>query len=196
MPGLHAVGESVAIGRRIAIIGTTGSGKTTLARELAKRLGAQHVELDALFWESGWRAAPNDTFRERVAAALRTPAWVSDGNYNSRIADLVWRRAETLIWLDLSFPVVFRRLVWRTMTRIVRKTELWNSNRETWRSQVLSRDSLFVWILKSHRRNAREWTALLADPQYAHLRVVRLGSPRAVRLFLASTPGGEATASR
>jgi adenylate kinase family enzyme len=36
--------------RRVAVIGGTGSGKTTVSRRLAQRLDVQHVELDALFW--------------------------------------------------------------------------------------------------------------------------------------------------
>ncbi|MEW5719873.1 MAG: AAA family ATPase, partial [Chloroflexota bacterium] len=73
--------ENHAVGKRVAVVGTTGSGKTTLARELAHRLGYPHVELDALHWEPNWGEAPRDVFRARVDAALRGDCWVIDGNY-------------------------------------------------------------------------------------------------------------------
>ena len=44
-----------APGKRIAIIGATGSGKTTLARQLSRVLGIYHIELDAIMWLPGWQ---------------------------------------------------------------------------------------------------------------------------------------------
>ena len=90
--------------RRIAVVGTSGSGKTTLAHRLAERLGIPHVELDALHWGPNWTPVAADLFRERVAQALSGEAWVVDGNY-SRVRDIIWTRADTLVWLDYSWPV-------------------------------------------------------------------------------------------
>jgi len=101
------------LGRRIVVVGTTGSGKTTLAGELARRLEVPHVELDALHWEPGWTEAPTDLFRERVTHALSGEAWVADGNY-SAVRDIVWSRADTIVWLDYSLPTMLYRLARRT----------------------------------------------------------------------------------
>src|SRR3989304_3271536 len=97
------------VGQRIAVVGTTGAGKTTLADQLAQRLGYPHVELDALHWGPNWTPAPDDVLRERLAGALSPDAWIVDGNYG-KVRDIVWGRADTLVWLDYSLPVILRQL--------------------------------------------------------------------------------------
>src|SRR5919106_628268 len=89
--------------RRVNVVGTTASGKTTFARALAARLGVPHVELDALHWEADWQEAPDAVMRHRVRQAVAADAWVVDGNY-SAIRDLVWERAEAGNWLDFRLP--------------------------------------------------------------------------------------------
>jgi len=170
-------------GRRIAVVGTTGSGKTTTAAEIARRLGLPHIEIDALNWGPNWTPArPEDLYR-RVAERTQGTSWVIDGNYGA-VREIVWGRADTLVWLDLPFLVVLGRLLKRTLQRILTREQLWGTNRETWRGQFLSRDSLFVWVVKTHWRRRRQYAGLLSHPEYAHLRVVRLRSPRAVRKWL------------
>ena len=56
--------------RRVSVVGAPGSGKSTLAARLAGRLGATHVELDAIFHQPGWTALPADEFRRRVDGVL------------------------------------------------------------------------------------------------------------------------------
>ena len=99
--------------QRISIIGTTGSGKTTLAAELARNLGIVHIELDAFNWRPGWQAVPTDVFRRDVETALAAPQWVTDGNYHS-VRDLVWERADCIVWLDYRLPLILNRLIRRT----------------------------------------------------------------------------------
>jgi adenylate kinase family enzyme len=171
-------------GQRIVVIGVTGSGKTTLAQQLAQRLGYPHVELDALHWDANWTMAPTDIFRERIAQALSGPVWVTDGNY-SKARDLTWGQADTVIWLDYALPLILWRLTRRNINRIARRVELWNGNRETFASQFLSRDSLYLWALKSHRKKRRDYSHLFAEPAYAHLTTIRLRSPRAAARWLA-----------
>ena len=173
--------------RRVAVVGTTGSGKTTLARQLSERLGIPHVELDALHWDPGWTSAEPEVFSERTAQALSGAAWVTDGNY-SRVRDIVWSRADTVVWLDYPLPVVLGRLVWRTLRRLVRREELWNQNRERFAGVFLSRDSIILWALQTYRRRRREYPLLLDRPEYVHLDVVRLRSPREARRWLDGLP--------
>src|SRR5688500_11093833 len=122
--------------QRIAVVGSTGSGKSTLAGTLARRLGVEHVELDALYWDPGWAAAPRELFRERAAAALPADGrWVVDGNYRP-VRDISWGRADTLLWLDYPLPLVFWRLARRVFWRGLARVELYNGNRERLREHL------------------------------------------------------------
>jgi len=163
--------------QRIAVVGTTGSGKTTLAHRLAHRLDIPHVELDALHWGPDWIPVPTAIFRERIARALSGRQWVVDGNYG-KVRDIVWGRADTVVWLDYALPVVVGRLLWRTLRRVVTREELWSGNREGVRG-TLSHDSILLWALRTYWRRRREYPALFASPEHAHLTDMRLPSPRA-----------------
>ena len=102
---------------RLAIVGSSGSGKTTVARELAAATGARHVEIDALWHGPDWQACGADELCRRVVAATEGGSWICDGTYHTVIGDLVLERAETIAWLDLPVPVVMWRLVRRTFVR-------------------------------------------------------------------------------
>lgn len=163
---------------RVVVIGTTGSGKSTLAAALASKLNAKFIELDALHWQPNWTEAPTEVFRQRVAQVVAADRWVVGGNY-SKARDLIWPRADTIVWLDYSFPLVMSRLFRRTVKRIVTKEDLWNTgNRESWRTQFFSRDSLFLWAVKTHGKYRNSIDAVLMQPEYAHLHLIRLKSPR------------------
>lgn len=169
--------------QRIAVIGTTGSGKTTLAFRLARRMGIPHVELDSLHWDPGWTAAPREQFRARVAHALGGDSWVTDGNY-SAVRDIVWARADTVAWLDYALPVILTRVTGRTLRRVLTRQVLWNQNRERFREAFFSRESIILWALTTYRRRRREIPVILARPEHAHLSVVHLHSPRAADRWL------------
>ncbi len=178
-----------APGRRINVVGTCGSGKTTVARSLATRLSLPYVEIDALFWRPGWEGAGDAELRAAVGDAAAGEAWVIDGNY-SRVRDLVWPRADTVIWLDYSFPRVFSQLLRRTLRRAILREALWHGNRESLRTSFLSRKSILVWAIKTHRRRRTQYQTLLVDPRNRHLRVIRLRSPREAERWLQGVGGG------
>ena len=129
--------------QRVSVIGVTGSGKTRFAASLASRLHVPHVELDALHWEPNWTMVELDIFRGRVASQVSADGWVIDGNY-AKVRDLVWGRADTVVWLDYSFALTFARLLRRTLARIRSGEELWNGNRERFAEQFFSRESLLI----------------------------------------------------
>ncbi|BDP41536.1 hypothetical protein DAETH_15050 [Deinococcus aetherius] len=169
--------------RRVIVIGTTGSGKTTLARALAVRLKLPHGEQDAWNHLPDWQEAPLEQFRARVNAFTAQPAWVLDGNY-AKARDLGWTRADTLVWLDYPAPLVFWRLLRRTVRRGLTREVLWNGNRERLGVNLLTRDGTLAWFFRTHGRRRRETPGLIA--QFPHLRVVRLRSPREADCWLAS----------
>ena len=158
--------------RRVAVVGTSGSGKTTFADRLAERLGLPRVELDALHWEPGWHPVDPATFRERVDHATAAEAWVIDGNY-SAVRDLYLGRADTIVWLDLPFATCLWRVVRRTVRRARSGEDLWGTgNHETVRRQ-LSRDSLLWWVITTHRRRRRQPEARFAEPEFAGVAIRR-----------------------
>jgi adenylate kinase family enzyme len=177
--------------RRVVVVGNSGSGKTTLAAELARILQVPHVELDAIYHQPGWTELPTGEYRARVAAALPADAaWVCDGN-DSAVRELTWSRADTLVWLDLPRRVVLPRIVARSLGRAARRTDLWNGNRESWRMLLSLHDpekSVIAWSVTQHNAYRERYRRLPADPQWAHLRFVRLGSPAAVRRWLDRVP--------
>src|SRR4051794_28329124 len=117
---------------RVAVIGTSCSGKTTFARSLAAKLAVPHIELDALHWGPNWTPRDPDVFRASVDVATSQSHWVCDGNYRV-VRDLVWSRATAIVWLNYSFPTVFRRAITRTAVRCVRRTPLYAGNQESLR---------------------------------------------------------------
>lgn len=171
--------------RRIVVIGATGTGKSTLAERLARGLDVPFVELDALFWGPDWTPAGPDDFRARAATAAAGPAWVIAGNY-AGVRDLLWPRADTIVWLDYPFPLVLGRLTARTLRRGLTRETLWSGNRENlWEhAMVWSEHSLFHWLFTTFWRYRRELPALFREPAHAHARVVHLRSPRATRAWL------------
>ncbi|HEY8806840.1 MAG TPA: hypothetical protein VIN70_04580 [Candidatus Limnocylindria bacterium] len=171
--------------RRVVVGGGSGAGKTTFSRALAAKMGVPIIELDSLFHGPNWTPTPTDMFRERVLAATNADAWVIDGNY-SVIRDATWGRADTLVWLDLSAPVLLSRVFKRSNQRIRDREELWNGNRETFRNAYLSFDSLYVWVLRSHWRRRRNWPKVLATPAYRHLTVHRFRTSAEAERWLES----------
>lgn len=165
------------------MVGTSGSGKTTVGRAIASRLGIPFVELDALAWLPGWTNRPLAELRELVEERTRGPSWVVDGNY-SKVRDLVWGRADTVVWLDYPFRRVFGQLLRRTVRRALRREELWNGNRESLRMSFFSRESILLWAIRMHGRRKRQYPGLLARPEHGHLNVIRLRSPAETRRWL------------
>jgi adenylate kinase family enzyme len=168
--------------QRVAVFGTTGSGKSWLAERLADRTGLRLIELDALFWGRDWQPAPVELFRHRVERETREDGWIVVGNYG-QVRDLVWRPADTLVWLDLPLPVVMGRLLRRTVKRAVTAEELWGTgNRETLANAFFSRNSILLYALKTHRRNRARFErecGFMATEK----RIVRLSSRRDIERF-------------
>ena len=165
------------------MVGTTGAGKTTFARRLAERLDCVHIELDAHYWGPAWTPRRSEEFVAAVGEAAANDRWTSDGNYH-KVRDLLWSRATTLVWLDYSIGTVLSRLLARTVRRAFTREELWNGNRENLWGHLTSRDSLFLWALKTHWRRRRTYGALLAEGRYPHLEVYRFYTPAQAEAWL------------
>lgn len=163
--------------QRISVVGNSGSGKTTLARRLAWALGVPHLELDSVFHLPNWQPLDSEEFRAVVSQFTSAPAWIVDGNY-SAVRDIVWDRADTVIWIDPPRHTVMRRLAARTFRRMATGTELWNGNRERFRYLFNRGESIIAWAWTSHHKYRTRYLAAQDDPGNAHLSFIRIGTPR------------------
>lgn len=159
---------------RVLFYGVTGSGKTTAARRLAEVTGLPLVDVDEVCWQPGWVQVPVEEQRRRFTEVCAGDRWVLDTAYGVW-TDLALARAELVLALDYPRRVSLARLVRRTASRIVQRTEVCNGNRETvWRA--LDDDSIIRWHFRSFRSKRERIRAWEADP--AMPPVLRFTRPR------------------
>jgi len=171
--------------KRIIIVGTTGCGKSVLAEKLSQKFALSVTDLDDLYWQPGWIPVSLDEFVHKVDKATSSPAWIISGNY-SRLRDLVWERADTVIWLDYGFWLIMHQLLIRSVSRVINKTPVCNGNIETWK-RLFSKDSILIWMLKSFTKKRREYGTLTNDrSNFAQISFFRLHSPADTEKFLES----------
>lgn len=169
--------------KRVVIVGTSCSGKTTLAKNLAQALGAKHIELDSIYWLPGWVGRPNEEFKNLVEKEVAADQWVLDGNY-SKTRDIVWKRATTIIWLNYSFPLVAYQAIRRTTQRIFTREVLFSQNRETFKQAFMSRDSILLWVFTTFHRLRREYPPLLQEIPSGETKVIVFQNPKKANEFL------------
>lgn len=172
---------------RIVVVGATGCGKSALAEKLAQKLGLDFIELDALYWKPDWVGSSEEEFRARVEAATRAPGWALAGNYGVT-RDIIWPRAEAVVWLDYPFLLIFERLWARTWRRWWTKELLWGTNYERLLPQfkLWSKDSLINWLFQTYWRRKRQFPQLFASPEYSHLKVFHFKQPKETKSWFNS----------
>ncbi|GAB4538322.1 MAG: hypothetical protein Fur002_01640 [Anaerolineales bacterium] len=177
--------------QRVVVIGVTSSGKSTFAQRLADVIRGDFIELDALHWEANWREAPEDLFRQRALNAVQAERWAAAGNYHV-VRDILWKRADAIIWLNYPLRVAFWRMLTRTLSRAITQEELWNGNRENFwvHLKLWSPDSLFHWLFKTYWRRKREYPLLFRQPEYAHLKVITFYNPQEAEAWLQKIQAG------
>ena len=164
---------------RVVVIGCAGSGKTTLARALATRLGARHLERDAL----GDDEAPGFAARVEGAVAAAGTRWVFDGApYNAELA--VYPHADTVVALDYPRRVVMRRVLARSLRLwLTRRPDgAHGSSDPPWRWWAPAHP--VGWAASTHAARHAEIAALFARPELAHARRLRFSSPRQAAAWL------------
>lgn len=170
--------------QRVLVIGTSGSGKSYVARAIAERTGLTYVDNDAIIWRANWQPTPRE---ERVEIFDRTTAqdsWVIDGNLAGTHEEdrLALARCDTIVWLDLPRREIWPAIAVRTLRRAWTKEPLFHGNVETWR-QVVSKDSMILWSIQTFARRRRAYTELFQ--RIEKLRI-RLRSRAEVNRWLAS----------
>ena len=127
---------------------------------------------------------PTEELRMLVDRATLGSKWVSDGNYHA-VRDCVWKRADTLVWLNYSFPVVFFRALRRTLVRCVTREKLYADNQESLTDAFFTRDSILLWVLQTYWKHRKEYPILFQEPEWSHLTVIQLKNTRDTERFLA-----------
>lgn len=172
--------------KKIIIIGPAGAGKSTLAKALAHKLGLPHYELDAINHQENWTPIDRDEFRRIVEEKTHQDSWVFCGNYFSTLGFDFWRKADTIIWCDYSFPLVMTRLFKRTVRRTLTKEELWNGNKEGFITNFFTKDSIFVWMIGSWKKQQRRYNDIFTNgsSELPAVQLVRLKNPKETKSFL------------
>ncbi|MCC7267658.1 MAG: hypothetical protein IT546_10015 [Caulobacteraceae bacterium] len=167
--------------RRIAVVGISGSGKSTYARELARRTGLPLHHMDALFWRGAWEPVPE---AEYLAAHERLTAgadWIIEGYVDGAMTSRL-RRADQVIHLDYRGPLC----AWRVLRR-------WIAHRRTSRPELPpgARErlslSFLLLVLRRAERPAIEAALQGVDPA----KILRVTSPRQLESIAKLTPRHE-----
>ncbi len=173
---------------RIAIIGASCSGKTTIARNIALTRNIKHLELDHFYWQLNWQKTPSEEFIEKTLEELRTENWVTCGNYPD-VKDLILKKADTLIWLDYPFHVIFPRALRRTIKRILLKEKVCNGNINSIKKDFFSKKSILLWVIKDFKVQKKENTMIFREKIYnnqnnSHLNLIHLKCQDHANLYL------------
>jgi adenylate kinase family enzyme len=169
---------------RILVVGVTGAGKSTLARTLSGRLGLPYHEMDAVYF-NGPDWAVNDRLTEDVSRLAAGSRRIIDSLGYPEVRDLLWDRADTVIWLDYPRRVIMPRVLRRSFRRTVTREVLFGGNRETW-TGWLSREHPAWWAWSQHGARRREVERRTHDPRFAPLDTLRFGHPDDMAAWLAS----------
>jgi adenylate kinase family enzyme len=161
--------------QRVIVGGSSGAGKTTLARRLATELGLPYVELDSLFHGPGWTRRP--TFVEDVTEFAAGDRWVTDSLGYADVVDLLWDRADTLVWLDFPRWLCELRVLRRSLVRGALRSPLWNGNHESLIRMVRDPEHPIRWTWQHYAAKRQLVLDRMDDPRWAHVSVVPLRSP-------------------
>lgn len=170
--------------QKIIIVGAAGSGKSTLAKRIAKKIGANHTELDSIYHQPGWKPIETDAFIQTVASYTQAESWVIDGNYISRLGLDFWKKADVVIWLDFPFHLVFCRVVSRTLRRGLTRQTLWNGNRESLHKNLFTNDSVIRHMLKTWKKQKERYQPIFAENKIGNTTLIRFTNDYEASRFL------------
>jgi adenylate kinase family enzyme len=168
---------------RIAIVGCSGGGKSTLARALAARLGLPVIHLDVIYWKPGWTTGDRAQTRAEMDAPVMADRWICEGNFVDASA-LRFSRADTIVWVDLARLTCLRRAVWRAITYFGRdRPDLAPGCPETV-------DLAFYADIWNWNRLTRPRMDAAIAAHGANARLVRLTSDREAEAFVEAATAG------
>lgn len=157
--------------RRVLVIGSGGSGKSTFSTRLGSVLGLPVIHLDALYWSPGWVEPEKSAWAETVRQVIAQDAWILDGNYSGTLAQRI-EACDTVIFLDVARLIC----MWRVLKRSIEHRGRTRPDMSAGCPEKLNLKFL-LWIWNYPNRSRRKVLELLdrarATKQVAHLRTRR-----------------------
>ena len=98
--------------QRVAIIGSCGAGKSTLARNLSEKLNLPVIHLDAYYWQPRWQESSKREWLQIHQKLIEGDRWIIDGNYGNTMAMRI-AAADTVIWLNFNRYLCLWRVIKR-----------------------------------------------------------------------------------
>ena len=165
--------------KKVVVIGSGGSGKSTFSRRMGEITGLPVVHLDKLYWRPDWTPTPADEWAEIVAREIEKPEWIMDGNFGGT-REMRLQAADTVILLDMPR--------WLCMYRILKRLIVYRKRRRPDMAEGCSEriDLEFLAWVWNYRRRSRA-RALAEIKQLNGKRIVILNSRREVAEFLNDT---------
>ncbi|MBB3129506.1 adenylate kinase family enzyme [Paenibacillus rhizosphaerae] len=162
---------------RIAIIGSAGSGKSTLSQKLGEILSLPVVHLDRFYWKPNWTPTANDEWDEFVKDAVSEDQWIIDGNY-TRTLGIRLNEADAVIFLDMPrllciYRIMKRRIRYHGKTRPDLNEEC--PEKLDW--------AFFIWVW-NYKKRSRSKVMEALEQVKGRKQVVILKSRKEVQEFL------------
>lgn len=168
---------------RFAVVGTSCSGKTTISKAISEKLGIKYVEIDSIYWLPDWQKRPDKGLFCIIDKATLEDAWVTDGSY-SRLHNYTLNRADVIVWLNYSFPLVFLRALRRTIKRSITQEELFAGCRESWYESFCTRNSILWWVITTFKKRRDQYRKIFNEKIFGDKTYVELHSQREADRFL------------
>jgi adenylate kinase family enzyme len=170
---------------RVLVLGSPGSGKSTLSQKLNRILNLPVIHLDKYFWKPNWVSTPNEEWDQIVVEFTNKDQWIIDGNY-SRTIDNRINRADLIVFLDMPvllciYRVIKRRIIYHKKTRP-------DLNEEC--PEKLDWD-FFKWVWNYRKRSRMRTITKLEQAQKEGRQVIILKTRRQVNEFIKGLEGEE-----
>ncbi|MBN8827734.1 MAG: AAA family ATPase [Sphingobacteriia bacterium] len=168
--------------KRIVIIGTSGCGKTTLAKKLGKIINIPYYDMDDYYWLPNWVVRDSEEFPKIIDAITQNPSWIICGNY-SKVNNITWEKADTIIWLDYNIFRCLYQALKRSVKNIIYSRPLCGGNYENIRHTFFSKKSIILWILTTYKKRKATYT-LAFNNQIPNKTYLRFNNPNKTRVWL------------
>jgi hypothetical protein len=165
--------------RRAVVIGNSGGGKSTLARQLAPRLGLPYVDLDAILWQPGWQLTPAATYQAEHDRLIAQEEWLLDGLGLPESIPPRLERATDIVLIDMPLWMHF----WLAAERQVQLATGRIEQTPGGFSEAPPLHGLFKTIWENDQNLMPEIRSLVAMEEQRGKRVFRLGSVEELKAF-------------